>query len=319
MRFGVMGKLKRHLCLRFSMVRGSIFLFLFGSLGGLYGCSSGAAGVRNDQGTIFVSIAPLRYLVERIADTTFNVEVLVPETTSPESYEPTMQQVRLLSGARGYVAVGLIDFEHSLRGGVAGVSDSLRYLDLSQGLDLVQGVCSHVGHSHNSSHDAHGGHGADPHIWLSPRMLGQMAGRVAEMLVELSPGDSTFYRQNLAALQGELDSLDRAVVATFEGKNERSFAIAHPSLTYYARDYGLQQLAIEVEGKEPSVRGFKELVALLRSRGVDVVFYQRQVSGRSAEVLAAEVGGAAVEFDPLAENVVENIGYITQQLNKYMK
>lgn len=277
---------------------------LYVTLSVLLFTACGTGKIRNNRGGVYVSIAPIAYLVERIADTTITVGILVPETTSPETYEPTTLQIQKLSESRAYIHTGLIDFEKELAGSISELSDSMVILNLSEGVELITGSCSHGG-----DHAGHA-HGTDPHVWLSPRLMRGFAEQIALTLTDLYPENGELYRANLVLLHHEIDSLDRYIGS----KKLEKFAIAHPSLTYYARDYGVEQYAIEIEGKEPSIAQMKELVEQLKSQKVTKILTQKQTSDAAAVTIAREVGAQVVEFDPVAKEWLDNMYYITNQI-----
>ena len=256
---------------------------------------------------IFVSIAPLRYVVAQIAGPDTRIEVLVPETTSPESYEPTVQQIKALADAPLYISTGLIDFEQALSAKISDIAPNTIMLDLSED---VETVASHCSHGHDDHH-----HGVDPHIWLSPRIVKQMSNRISTQLQHLHPDSAQVYRQRAEQFAAQIDSLDDHIRQTLDGAQRNSFAIGHTSLTYFANDYGLRQIAIENEGKEPSVKTMKQLVDSLQRLGVKGVLYQRQTSDAAAQTIARELpGGHAVEFDPLAPDWLANMYRLTDSL-----
>lgn len=281
----------------------------------LAGCSSGQGVDHRDK--VVVSIAPLAYLVEAIADSTVAIEVLVPETTSPETYEPTISQLKSLSKAKVYIAIGLIDFEVELKEKIEELAPNAQYVDLSQGIDLMQGTCSHV-HNHDTDH-GHAHSGVDPHIWLSPRLLKIMSANIAQSLCSQLPENKDLYIANLHKLYSELDSLNSFINSKLSNKKFRKFAIAHPSLSYFAQDYKLEQIPIEVEGKEPTAGQLSALISRLKGDSVTSIFYQRQVSGGSIDVIASHIGGQGVEFDPLAGDLAANLRDITLKLNQALR
>lgn len=252
--------------------------------------------------TIVVSIAPLKGLVEAIVEEDFPIEVLVPAGASPETFEPTPRQYIAINEATRIFHTGLIDFEQQL---LAKIEQPQKSVDLSHGIELLAGSCSHAHH-----HGHHHAHGVDPHIWTSPRALQQMAATIYEAIHADHP-DSVRYTQNYAALQEHLAALDQRTAARIAASGVRSFIVYHPALTYYARDYGLIQQAIEQEGKEPSARQLAALIRQARAEGVRTILYQRQFPRSSVETLAADIEAVACEFDPLAEDMVAQIDSIT--------
>lgn len=256
--------------------------------------------------TIYVSIAPLRSLVEAITEQDFPVEVLVPAGASPENFELTPKQYIALNEAQWIFSTGLITFETTL---LHKLPEGARIIDLSRGIEPIAGTCSHHHHGH-----AHA-HGVDPHTWTSPRALQVMSRTIYETIHNEHP-DSVRYTQNFNRLQERLEALDRAIEAQITASGVEQFIVYHPALTYYARDYGLHQISIEEEGKEPSAKRLAELIRTARAEGIRTVLVQRQFPRSSVEAVADDMEAEVVEFDPLAENVIENIAHITDLITR---
>lgn len=281
------------------------------------GCTSGPR--RTDKEHLYVSILPLRSIVGQIVDDDFKVDVLVPAGASPESFEPTPRQYVALNRSKLVFNVGLIDFEQNL---LRDFPDRQKLVNLSRGIRLLEGSCSH-GHTHDhkhgpvgrcDEHPSHGvAHGIDPHIWTSPRALRQMTVNAYEALHASFP-DSVRYTENYEKLLVRLDSLDTACTEALREAGVRTIVIYHPALTYYAADYGLEQLAVEYDGKEPSARHLARLIEEARAKKVRRIFYQAQYPASSVKVIAEDIGARSVRIDPLREDVIENIGEITRQL-----
>ncbi len=252
--------------------------------------------------TLYVSILPIRNIVNEITAGDFEVEVLVPAGASPETYEPTPLQMVGVSETQIVFVTGLIDFEKEL---VAKIADnsSVKIVDLSTGIDLIEGQC------HNGMH----GHGVDPHIWSSPKNLKQMARTACAAVMSVFP-DSIKYSDNLQKFEARLDSLDSAISTSLISCKSKNFIIYHPALTYYAKDYGLTQTALEEEGKEPSAERLKEVISNARRDGISTIFYQKQFSPATVQSMAAEIGAKCVEIDPLREDVIENLSEITAEI-----
>lgn len=150
----------------------------------------------------------------------------------------------------------------------------------------------------------------DPHVWTSPRALRQMAENAFRAIQRNYP-DSTKYESNYAALQSALQELDEAVARKIAASDRRSFIVYHPALTYYARDYGLKQVSIEEDGKEPSARRMSRLIEYARKEGIKHIFCQKQFPVSTVQIIADDMDGEVVMFDPLSEDVVDNILKIT--------
>lgn len=272
----------------------------------LNGCGSANRKPSDDKEKIFVSIAPLYQLVEGITGNDFDIEILVPAGASPESFEPTPRQFIALNGAKAVFAVGLIDFERNL---LSKIEQQSKVIDLSQGIDLIAGSCSHNHHGH------HCAHGVDPHIWTSPVALKAMARSVYNAIATAYP-DSVKYTANYQKLEARLDSLDSSVRTLCDNARVRQFIIYHPALTYLARDYGLEQVSIEHEGKEPSAKRLAGIIANARTKGINRIFYQSTYPRSSVEVIADDIGAEAVEIDPLHEDIFANIVKMTRLITE---
>ena len=248
------------------------------------------------------SIEPLSFLVHQITGDDFEINVLVPPAASPETYEPTPAQMKRAANSAAYVEIGLLDFEQKLERSIRENMPGVRIVRTADDVPVLTGEHGH----------GHGGHGTDPHIWTSPRNLRVMAATLLSQLESMYP-DSTRYRENYERFANRMDSLDHALQAIFAG-GSRTFVIYHPALSYLARDYGLTQLAIEDEGKEPSGNYIRTLVGEARSARTDRILYQRQFSRSTVEALAAELSAETVAIDPLGYDIPSNLLFIAHSI-----
>lgn len=258
--------------------------------------------------TLYVSILPLRGLIHEIVGEDLPVEVLVPAGASPETFEPTPQQFIALNRARLIFNVGLLDFETAL---INKIEDRQKVVDLHEGIALSVGSCSHTTCKDEDHHGHSHTHGIDPHIWTSPKSLQCMAANAYDAIHRIYP-DSTKYTTNYQKLNAKLVELDNRIAQRIAESGVQTFVIYHPALTYYARDYGLQQIAIEDEGKEPSARHLAQLIQQARKQNIRYIFYQSQFPASSVEVIASDIGAQAVQIDPLCEDAIANIEEITR-------
>lgn len=278
-----------------------LFLLAFGSAL-TTGCTNN--GSDSEQKGFYVTIEPLRSIISKITDEDFRIDVLVPSGASPETFEPTPRQIARIHSAELVFGVGLLDFEQTL---LPKTADSSRWVNLSEGIELIGGSCSHMGDEHH--------HGIDPHVWLSPRELQIIAANAYEAIHRLYP-DSTRYTKNFEVLARTLKELDIDVAKCLAESGSRSILIYHPALTYYARAYGLEQIAIEDEGKEPSARRLAQLIERARKDEIHSVFYQTQFPASAVETICRDIEAKAIGFDPLQEDVIANIRQITSHLTE---
>ena len=275
----------------------SIFIILL-----FFGCTERKVVVENRA---IVSIAPLKPLVESILGEDFEVSVLVPQGASPETFEPTPKQLREVESARFVFGTGLLEFEQEL---LHRIARNEQIINLSQGIELIAGTCSHAHHAHHDHSCGHA-HGIDPHIWCSPKSLGKMAENTFNAIAREMP-DSTKYAEHYTALCIKLLDLDEEVSELCRQSPHSLFFIYHPALTYLARDYGLTQVAVEHEGKEPSAKHLARIIEQARTEGVKHIFHQSEFPASSVEVICQDINATAVEINPLEEDIFDNIRHI---------
>lgn len=268
--------------------------------------SRGSETPASSRPAVAVSVEPLRLLVEELTAGTVQVVVAVPTGASPATHVPTDAETARLRGALAYFSVG-VPME---RGPWFGsIEKSGAYVDLREGLALRS-----IGAAHDHGEGEHEAHDADPHVWLSPRCLSTMAETIAAALAERLPSAASEIGRRLVALQLELTELDAELAERLDPFRGRAFLVYHPSWGYLADDHGLEQLAIETHGQEPSDAELVELRRVVESHGLRVLFVQPQIHGRSAERLADSLGLRIEALDPLAPDVPANLRRVAEAL-----
>lgn len=265
--------------------------------------------------TVSVSILPQRYFVERIAGDRVKVNVMVPPGANPASMDLSTGQLQALYNSSLYFAVGYLPFETSSLYPLLDKENSPRLIRLSEGMQLEKNTCHHGGSGHSHEESAH----FDPHVWMSPAYTRQMVQKIHEVLSERFPEDAPYFTDNYQQFIREIDSLDQAAREITGKKRHKTFLIYHPALTYFARDYGMRQISIEDEGKEPNPAHVKALIDTCRREGIRLVFIQNQFDQANATTIAQEIGGEIVPIDPLAENWIEEMKRLLNIINKKME
>ena len=255
------------------------------------GQSCGRPGGRDRGGKprITVTIEPLRYFTEAIAGDCFAVESMVPKGSSPEMYDPSPRQLVALSRSKAYFRVGYVDFEQVWMERLAENAPDMQVFDLSEGVPLIRATEPH----------GHHGSGVEPHIWMSAENALAISANIAAALCRLDAVHAPFYRHRLDSLSQVIRGTDAAIRGMLASA-PRSFMIYHPALSYFARDYGLRQYALEESGKEPSPSYLKDLVDVCRREDIRVVFVQPEFDVRNARVVAEEAKARLVQVNPLA-------------------
>ena len=276
----------------------TIFILLITSLAGCINENRSA-----NKKTIFVTITPLKSIIAEITCNDFEIEVFVPKGASPETYDPTAKQLTAASDAQMLFSTGLINFEQQLTSRLSGATE---IVDLSQGIEVLAGCCSH-GHKHNHAH------GIDPHIWTSPRALQTMARTAHSAIKRLYP-DSAKYDTAADNLIARLDELDSYCEQSITNAGVKEMMIYHPAYTYYAHDYGIDQIAIEQDGKDPSPRQLTALVERAKSNDIEAILIQPQYDINKVRAIADECGAEIVVTDPLAEDILLEIRSVTNKI-----
>ena len=244
------------------MMRKIFFLLLI-----CFAISCGRGG--NDSGNkiITVSIAPFKYFVEEIAGNDFTVNIMVPAGADPHTYEPFPGQISKLRKSVAYISNGYLGFEMNWLDRFYETNRTMKKLSLADGINPIVSSSQHKG-----------GHieGADPHYWVSARCALIMASSVKELLNELNPSQKVKYEANYQALISKIQEVDRKARELFSDIPNRCFMIYHPNLAYVARDYGLEEIPVEFEGKEPSPSRMKELIDRARKENIKTIFVQRE-------------------------------------------
>lgn len=303
--------------------------------------AAGSAGsAPGEQGTlrVFVSILPQKHFAERVGGDRVAVEVLVGPGRSPATYEPTPRQMTRLAAADLLVTSG-VPFEAVWLPRLARAHPDLAIVDGAAGIARLP----MNGHRHGDAEEPHaGGHEqhpttnagpgqdhagheptsgglADPHVWTSPANASAMAQRIAGALAAVDPAGARQYADGAAAFAAEMTALDIELGERLAGLAGRRFLVFHPSWGYFARAYGLEQVAIEADGKEPGARALAALIASARAEGVRAVFVQAQFSRALADRVAAEIGAEVVVADPLAEDYAANLRRVASALEEALR
>ncbi|HUW93907.1 MAG TPA: zinc ABC transporter substrate-binding protein [Bacteroidales bacterium] len=256
--------------------------------------SCGTSGSKQGAMVITVSIPPFTYFVEAVADSDFVVNVMLPPGADHHSWEPLPRQITSLAGSEAFIINGRLGFELAWMDRFREINPAMKIIDLSRGIDLIEPV-EGAGHS-GLGHDDEG---ADPHYWLSPKEAYKMADMVRDLVTELNPSAAERYTLNYNKLIDAISYVDSTVTVLLAEAPSKTFMIFHPALAYMARDYGLEQISFEDEGKSPSPARMKELVDLTRERGIKIIFIQAEYDLRSAQVIAEETGVTLVSIDPM--------------------
>ena len=312
-----------------------------------------------DKLPVFVSIVPQKYFVQQIGKDLVDIQVMVQPGASPATYEPKPKQMVDLSKAKIYFAIGVpfenvwlekiaapnpdmrvIHTDHGIRKLAMEVRhdhDGHAEEHHEGGHDHEKGEHhgeakhdedrhdhekgEHHGEAeHDEDHHDHRGHtGLDPHIWLSPPLVKIQARNILDALQKADPAHLSVYEANFQEFAERIDQLDADLKKTFTGKKGLQFMVFHPAWGYFAHAYGLKQVPIELEGKDPKPAQLQELIQNARKSGIKVIFVQPQFSTQSAELVAKEIGGQVAFANPLAEDWMANLRHVADKFRAALK
>jgi zinc transport system substrate-binding protein len=268
-----------------------------------------AAATGNAAVRVAVSVLPLAAFAERVGGDRVRVQTLVGPGQNPHSFEPTARQIEELTSAELFWGVGM-PFEEAWIARLRSQNSGLNILDARAGLQLPPASARAA--ASPSAHDE--GHDHDPHVWTSPTLVRAMVPRLADALAALDPAGAAVYHANAAAYVAELEALDAELRQILAPLRNRRFLVYHPAWGEFAATYGLEQVAIERDGKEPGARSLAGLATLAGEAGIRVIFVQPQSSPRSAQVLAREIGARVVTVDPLARDYAATLRTLARAL-----
>lgn len=255
---------------------------------------------------IVVSIAPERYFVEKIAGDSYVVKELVPPGVSPEEYDPTPTDIAVLSHSSLYFYVGTLGFEQAWIEAIRENNPHLKCVDISNYLSEYESDSLHT-HNHNCA-DHHGT--TDPHFWTSITGATAISKSIYEALIKEYPEDTQLFAHNYELLLQEIKQIEEECQQILGGSNKRAFVIYHPSLSYFAHEWGVEQLAIEENGKSPSAAHLQKLVQKAQQDSVQIVFVQQEFDKSRAETIAQQLGAQIYEIAPLSYNWAEQMRQI---------
>lgn len=235
--------------------------------------------------TVTVTISPYKYFVDQIAKGKVDVNVMVSNGNNPETYEPYAQQMMELSKSALYLKVGSIGFEQTWMKKLQDNAPDMKVIDTSVGIKPAKTPGGNI----------------DPHVWMSCSNARIIASNILKALCELEPKNKAFFEKNYQSLLSIIDKRDSTIKESFKKDPDlvRKFVIYHPILTYFARDYQLEQLAIEEEGREPSAAQLKSLIERARKEKIKYCLIQAEFANRNTNTFIKESQTKAMNINPL--------------------
>lgn len=257
---------------------------------------------------IVVSILPEKTFIQKIAKDMVDVTVMVEPGDSPHSYEPKSSQMVAISKADIYFSIG-VEFEEAWLDRFKSQNSSLKFIDISEGIAKLQ-MCEHHHHKDDKeeTQDEEHHNELDPHTWTSPRNVSMMAYVIYKALTEIDPQNKEFYKSNLNSFIKEIEDTDMQIKNVLKDLKPKSkFMVFHPSWGYFANEYNLIQVAVEVEGKKPKPKEMITIIKEAKEENVKVIFTQPEFSDKSAQIIAKEANISVKKISPLNSDWSQNL------------
>jgi len=255
-----------------------------------------------------VSILPEKTFVKAIGGDKVKISLMVLPGNSPHTYEPKPSQMKEIAKADLYFAIG-VEFENVWLPKFRSLNEKMQVVDLTQGITKLsmQAHEHHEEHAHHE-HDEMGYSGLDPHVWTSPANVKIIAKNIYDALAKADPENQAYYKERLKEFVAKIEDTDREIRTLLKDTPKGTkFMVFHPSWGYFAHEYGLIQLPVEVEGKSPKPR---ELIALIKEAKADrikAIFTQPEFSDAAAQTMAKELHIKVIKVSPLSENWSQNL------------
>ncbi len=261
---------------------------------------------------IIVSILPQKYFIERIAGDVVDVSVLIPPGASPATYSLLPSQLKEIANSEAWFTMKHIGFELSWTDKIMATNEEMKVFNLSEGIDLIAAEEHvHDDHVHFS--------GVDPHFWMAPQEIQIIAKNTLDALIKMYPEQKKIFTENYEQLKSEVDEVDQYISQVLSGVNQKSFLVFHPALTYFARQYGLEQLAIENMGKEPSPKHMQEVLQFAKENDIKFIFIQKEFDRANAQIIADEIDGSVIQINPLNYDWVAQMKETTTNLKNALQ
>ncbi len=257
---------------------------------------------------VAVSIPSQEYFANRIGGDLVEVRSFVRPDEDPCAFEPNPRRVAWISKADIYFKVGMA-FENEVIEKFAQNQPRLKIVDAAAGITLLE-----EGHEHDHDGHHHELESKDIHFWLNPRLAMKMSENMLDTFITQDAAHTDTYRKNAETLFKELNALDQNIEQRLKPYAGKTFYVFHPAFSYYAQRYGLSQVAIQKDGKEPNARFLRELIKQAKSQNVKIIYAQSGFSQREAETIANEIGGSMETLNPLGEDYLKNMQMITDAL-----
>lgn len=275
-----------------------------------------------------VNILPQKYFVQKIVKDKYEINVMVKPGSSPHNYEPKPSQMKSLVASKVYFLAGdtsekvwLEKFKQSAKNTLfVDTTIGIEKMEMEKHEHHEEEAKNEHKHEHEDEHEeeGHDHSGLDPHVWLDPILVKIQAKNIYEAMIKIDAQNSDFYKTNYEEFIKELDSLDSEIKNILAPYKDKAFMVFHPSWGYFAARYEIEQISIEVEGKEPKPNELVKLVEEAKKHDIKIIFVSPQFSQNSAKTISNNIGGNVVAINPLTDDWHNNLLTVAKEIaNSY--
>ena len=272
---------------------------------------TGCGAAPSERPIVTVSIEPQRYILEQITGDRVQVRSLLTEGANPESYDPSVTHMHNLGKSLGYLRMGNIGFEVALVDKISEANPGLQIFNTSEGVSPILGTHSHGEHEHTA---------VDPHTWTSVKNVKIIARNMLDAMEQVDPDNKNYYKENYETFAARLDSLDNVITSKLAPHRGESFMVWHPSLSYFARDYGLNQVIVgNSENKDNSVNDLRTAIDSARATGARIFFFQKDIDSRQVSAINSELQSDEININPLSDQWEDEIMRIADAIASHSR
>lgn len=240
-----------------------------------------------DKLSVVASFYPVYFLADRIGGDLATVSNITPADAEPHDYEPTALQMALIEQSDMLVLIGHMEpWGDNILQNLD--SSETTIITTSEGLET-------------RTMSENGETLVDPHVWLSPRLMKDMADKVSEGFKQKDPANSSIYTSRAEVLKSELQTLDAEFRSGLSSCKKREIVTSHAAFAYLAAEYELEQIPIaglspEVE---PSVRDIADIADFARENDIRFIFFETLLSPKISQTIATEIGAETLVLNPI--------------------
>ncbi|OQB95355.1 MAG: High-affinity zinc uptake system binding-protein ZnuA precursor [Spirochaetes bacterium ADurb.Bin110] len=268
---------------------------------------------------VAVSIPPMREWVNRIAGDRVEVIVIMPSGSNPHSFEPSPRQLAEIGTAKLWFSIN-VDFEYSFKPKLRSMFPKLQIVDVTKNVQFRKLRPTEQEHDEEAAvkHveiEDPALQNRDQHTWLGIEQAKAEIKVIQDTLIAIDPEGKELYKTNCQNYLKDIDSVYLILKTKLAPLSGARVFVYHPAFGYFLDMFDIEQVAVELGGKEPTQRELYALIELAKKEKARAIFTQVQFSESAAKAIASAIGAVVVPIDPLAVDWLENLSRIGQALS----